>query len=297
MKTLRPFVLALLILGTSACANHATKQSTTRPVASSAKTSSAPKIAVDGQPSPHVPVVTGGISITPLVNVSNAFTDGFSEDSDPLANAEQDTEAFYSKDIKDPWERYNRRMYKFNTKVDKYVAHPIGMAYDKVVPDVIQRRITSFFANLKEPRNMVNQLLQGRPLGAARTLGRFVVNTTVGVVGIFDPASKWQLRRANEDFGQTLAVWGWRNSRFFVAPIQGPRTVRDFTSGFGDKPLNPTGYIDDGGVSAAVAITHIGSARSEAFPFDKMRAEAFDEYAFVRDAWIQRRQHQIEEKQ
>ncbi|MEI2417658.1 VacJ family lipoprotein [Orrella sp. JC864] len=213
------------------------------------------------------------------------------------ADAGQGNQAHHAGHINDPWERYNRAMYQFNAKVDKYVARPIGVAYDKVVPDAVQHRVTAFFANLQEPRTLVNQLLQGRPVGAARTLGRFVVNTTVGVAGIFDPASGMALPRANEDLGQTLAVWGWEDSRFFVAPLQGPRTLRDFVGGFGDKPLNPTGYIEDGGVGMAVTAVRMGSMRAAAFPADRMRAEALDEYTFVRDAWMQRRRHQIEQRQ
>ena len=198
--------------------------------------------------------------------------------------------------IRDPWERYNRAMYSFNSKVDKYVARPIGVAYDTVVPNVVQRGVTSFFENLQEPRTMVNQVLQGRPVGAARTFGRFAVNTTVGVGGVWDPASKIDLHRANEDLGQTLAVWGWEDSTFFVAPLQGPKTVRDFVSGFGDKPLNPTGYIENEGASMAVTLVRMGSMRSAAFQLDKMRADALDEYTFVRDAWMQRRKRQVEER-
>ena len=195
--------------------------------------------------------------------------------------------------IADPWERFNRGMYSFNGKVDRYIARPIGVAYDTVVPNVVQRRVTSFFANLREPRTMVNQLLQGEPAGAASTLGRFVVNTTAGIGGIFDPASALALTPANEDFGQTLAVWGWEDSRYFVAPLQGPSTLRDFGGGFGDKPLNPMGHIDDSGVSAALTVVNLGSVRSGAFALDAMRATALDEYAMVRDMWAQRRKQQI----
>jgi phospholipid-binding lipoprotein MlaA len=165
-----------------------------------------------------------------------------------------------------------------------------------VVPNVVQRRVTSFFANLQEPRTMVNQVLQGRPVGAARTLGRFVVNTTAGIGGLFDPASELKLSRGDEDLGQTLAVWGWEDSRFFVAPLQGPKTVRDFVSGFGDKPLNPTGYIADDGASMAVTIINLGSVRAAALPMDQARAEAPDEYALVRDKWMKKRKSQIAAK-
>lgn len=258
MKMIPSLVLAAIVLGTSACASNATKQQSTASPPAAASASGAP---IASTPAP-VPAPQSG---------------------EPDATQPDD-----------PWESYNRGMYSFNTKVDKYVMRPIGVAYDKVVPNVVQRRVTSFFANLQEPRTMVNQVLQGRPVGAATTLGRFVVNTTAGVGGLFDPASELKLQRANEDLGQTLAVWGWEDSRFFVAPLQGPKTVRDFIGGFGDKPLNPTGYIDDSGVSMAVTMMNIGSMRAAALPMDQMRAAALDEYAVVRDMSMKKRKSQIE---
>lgn len=329
MKITQSLVLAMIVLGTSACASNAVKQppaaspSVTQstvggPVTASDEASlglairstEAPnaqggtsdevrgrQVSDDGQsPDARIVIDEGSIQTTPLADASSVLVDGSTADTDLPTSAEEDAEALYSMDINDPWERYNRAMYKFNTKVDKYIARPIGVAYDTVVPDVAQRRVTSFFANLREPLTLVNQALQGRPIGAARTLGRFVVNTTAGVGGLFDPASKLELHRANEDLGQTLAVWGWDDSRFFVAPLQGPRTVRDFLGGFGDRPLAPIRQFSDDEVRSGLTILQIGSMRSAALPLDKVRADAVDEYAFVRDAWMQRRKHQIETK-
>lgn len=327
MKTIQSIVLAAIVLGTSACASNAVKQSpaaslsepqatTEAVVGMSSEASSAPGISATELPasqgrvpdqmasresstdveSPEARQVIGEDPSAPLAVASNDSANGSPADAGALTSAEEDAEALYPTQVNDPWERYNRGMYTFNTKVDKYIARPIGVAYDWAVPNVVQRRVTSFFANLQEPRNMVNQLLQGRPVGAARTLGRFVLNTTAGVGGIFDPASKLNLDRANEDFGQTLAVWGWEDSRYFVVPLQGPRTVRDFVGSYGDKPAAPSKYIDDDGVSMGLKIVQLGSMRAAALPIDKLRAEAFDEYVFVRDAWMQRRKHLVEEK-
>jgi len=282
MKIIQSLVLAAIVLGTSACASTATKQQPT--ASSSVMESTAVTPAALPADAPQ------GIDQDLAAKPSPAPADGPSPDANPPASAE----APDAVQPNDPWEGYNRSMYSFNTKVDKYVMRPIGVAYDKVMPNVVQRRITSFFANLQEPRTLVNQVLQGRPVGAAKTLGRFVVNTTAGVGGIFDPASGLKLERADEDLGQTLAVWGWEDSRFFVAPLQGPKTVRDFVSGFGDKPLNPTGYIDDSGVSMGVTLLKIGSMRAAALPLDQMRAGALDEYALVRDMWMKKRKSQIQ---
>lgn len=282
MKIIHSLVLAAMVLGTSACASTATKQPTmSSPVMEPASVTPA------AIPADAPQAIDQDLASKP----SPAPSDSPSPDANPPASAEAPD---VTQQPNDPWEGYNRSMYSFNTKVDKYVMRPIGVVYDKVMPDVVQRRVTSFFANLQEPRTLVNQVLQGRPVGAAKTLGRFVVNTTAGVGGIFDPASALKLDRANEDLGQTLAVWGWEDSRYFVAPLQGPKTVRDFVSGFGDKPLNPTGYIDDSGVSMAVTLLKIGSMRAAALPLDQMRAGALDEYAFVRDMWMKKRQSQIQ---
>jgi phospholipid-binding lipoprotein MlaA len=223
-------------------------------------------------------------------NVPGGGTDGSS-------NIGIDAAASQPTIVRDPWESYNRVMYGFNGKVDKYIARPIGVAYDSVVPDVVQHRVTSFFANLQEPRTFVNQLMQGRPLGAAKTLGRLAINTTVGVGGLFDPASTIALHRTKEDFGQTLGVWGWQDSRYFIVPLQGSATVRDFVGSFGDKPMSPMQYVDNPALSMGLKIVQLGSIRSAALGQEKARAAAPDEYVFVRDAWIQKRRWQIAERQ
>lgn len=282
MKIIQSIVLAAIVLGTSACASTATKQQPTMssPVMEPATVTPA------AIPADAPQAIDQDLATKPSSVPADSPSPG-----NPPASAEAPDA---TQQPNDPWEGYNRSMYSFNTKVDKYVMRPIGVAYDKVMPDVVQRRITSFFANLQEPRTLVNQVLQGRPVGAAKTLGRFVVNTTAGVGGIFDPASGLKLDRANEDLGQTLAVWGWEDSRYFVVPLQGPKTVRDFVGGFGDKPLDPTGYIDDSGVSMGVTLLKIGSMRAAALPLDQMRAGALDEYAFVRDMWMKKRKSQIQ---
>lgn len=120
------------------------------------------------------------------------------------------------KGTNDPWEGYNRRMYGFNSAVDKAVIRPVAVAYESITPDPVKTSVTRFFGNLGEPATAVNQVLQVRPLKAAQTVGRFVVNSTVGVAGLFDPATRLGIAREQEDFGQTLATWGWHDSRYFV---------------------------------------------------------------------------------
>lgn len=193
----------------------------------------------------------------------------------------------------DPWERYNRGVHRFNLGVDRYIAHPLATAYTKVVPGPVRRRVTSFFENLGNPVTMLNQLLQGRPGDAWVTLGRFLLNSTVGLAGLFDPATHAGIPAASEDFGQTLGVWGWRRSRYFELPFLGPRTVRDVFGMAGDYPLSPTRQIEMDKVRYGVWGLRMVDTRARLLPLDEIRADAPDEYALVRDSWMQRRDYQI----
>lgn len=193
----------------------------------------------------------------------------------------------------DPWEHYNRGMHRFNMAVDRGVARPLATAYTKVVPQPARLGVTNFFDNLGTPLTMVNQLLQGHPVFAVQSLGRFVMNTTLGVAGLFDPASAAGIPRRSEDFGQTLGVWGWRNSRYFELPLFGPRTVRDTVGLSGDIPLSPLRQIDDSGLRFALQGLQLVDTRSQLMSLDSLRDQAPDEYALTRDAWMQRRNYQI----
>jgi phospholipid-binding lipoprotein MlaA len=131
----------------------------------------------------------------------------------------------------DPWEGTNRRIYKFNAQFDEWVFLPAVDAYEYVTPDFIENRVTSFFSNLTEFRNATNGLFQARPRVAGRAVLRFAVNSTVGLLGLFDVASRLGFRQEPEDFGQTLGRWGTGAGPYLVLPVLGPSNVRDF-SGF-----------------------------------------------------------------
>jgi len=211
------------------------------------------------------------------------------------ATSEQEDEEPPMVAIDDPWEGFNRSIYSFNLKADKYVLKPVAVAYDKVTPEPIQRGVRSFFSNLQSPVTLVNELLQGRPLDSAQTFGRFAVNTTVGVVGIFDPATSIGLERRNEDFGQTLAVWGWENSNYVVLPLLGPRTLRDATGFVVDTPISPLSQVNSDAVALGLKSLEIADKRKQQFAYDDLRASALDEYALVRGVWAQKRNEQIQE--
>jgi phospholipid-binding lipoprotein MlaA len=136
----------------------------------------------------------------------------------------------YAIDAYDPWEGMNRRIYKFNAKFDKYIFLPVVSAYEFITPDFIEDRVTNFFNNLGEVTTLTNSLLQFKGNKFFLTAYRVLINSTVGLLGLFDPATKIGLVDQDEDFGQTLGVYGIGNGPYLVLPIFGPSTLRD-TSG------------------------------------------------------------------
>ncbi len=195
--------------------------------------------------------------------------------------------------IHDPWERYNRKMHRFNNAVDRSVARPVARAYVKVVPAPVRSGVSNFFDNLGEPATAVNALLQGKVKHSAQAIGRFLVNSTVGVVGLFDPASRMKMPEREEDFGQTLAAWGWKRSRYLELPFFGPSTVRDAFGIAGDSPLQPVSHVEADKVRIGLTALSLVDMRTRLMALDPLRDEASDDYLLVRDSWSQRRIFQI----
>lgn len=198
-----------------------------------------------------------------------------------------------SADVYDPWERFNRRMHRFNYVVDRSVARPVANFYVKVVPGPVRSRVGSFFDNLGQPAIAVNALLQGKVKHSAQAMGRFLVNSTVGIAGLFDPASRMKIPEREEDFGQTLATWGWRRSRYLELPFFGPSTVRDAFGIAGDTPLQPVSYVEADKVRIGLTALNLVDMRTRLMAFDSLRDGASDDYLLVRDTWSQRRNFQI----
>ncbi|MGH8181689.1 MAG: MlaA family lipoprotein, partial [Steroidobacteraceae bacterium] len=128
---------------------------------------------------------------------------------------------------RDPWQRMNRGFFKFNDAFDRAIATPVARTYVRVLPDAVRGGVTNFFNNATYPDVIVNALLQGQLKPFARDTGRFVVNTTVGIAGIFDPASRMGLALEDRDFGQTIGKWGIPSGPFLVLPFLGPSDIRD----------------------------------------------------------------------
>lgn len=193
----------------------------------------------------------------------------------------------------DPWEKYNRRMHRFNNGVDRRIARPLARGYVKVVPRPVRLGVGNFFNNLSQPLTMVNSLLQGKPKQAGQSFGRFLLNSTFGLAGIFDPATRANLPKKSEDFGQTLGVWGWKRSRYFELPLFGPRTVRDVFGMAGDAPLSPLRSVEADKIRIPLQGAQLVDMRAQLLATDSLREGAEDDYALVRDAWSQRRDYQI----
>ena len=214
---------------------------------------------------------------------------GATEDTGGEAGGEPGARPAY-----DPWEPMNRKIHAFNDTVDRAVARPLARAYVAVVPQPLRLGVTNFFDNLGSPLTFVNQLLQGRPRDAVQTLGRFVVNSTLGIGGLFDPASDLKMKRRSEDFGQTLGTWGWRRSRYVELPLFGPRTVRDVFGMGADAQLSVVRQIEEDKVRVGLQGMQLVDTRAQLLSLDALRDAAPDEYAMTRDAWLARRNYMIE---
>lgn len=297
MRALATPFIAAVALATTACANNAIKHPTANPE-NGLQAAPVAVVIADSDTQPMPVLAMPGSRRTASVPQVAAESADVAEASD-ASQVEFDADASYDLVLADdPWEGFNRKMHSFNNVVDRFVLRPAALGYKRVTPDSVQAGVSRFFANLSMPVTAVNQALQGRPGDAASSLGRFAVNTTIGIVGIFDPAARFGMPWPDgEDFGQTLAIWGWRDSRYLVLPLLGPRTVRDAVGLVGDLPLSPVSHIDDSTVAIGFQALEFVDARTRLLPADQLRRDALDDYLFVRDAWLQRRKHLIEQEQ
>jgi len=193
----------------------------------------------------------------------------------------------------DPWERWNRGVYKFNDVLDRAIAKPVAKAYVRHVPHPIQTGVSNFFSNLNTPTVMFNDALQGKFKSAGNDLGRFLLNSTVGLAGILDPATSAGLDHNHEDFGLTLGHWGVPAGPFFELPILGPSDCRDAPAKLVDVYTNPRQYIHNNYVRYGLLLPDLINTRASLLPLEDTLQQAFDPYAFLRDAFLARRAYQI----
>lgn len=199
----------------------------------------------------------------------------------------------YTTQTKDPWEKMNRAVYSFNDKLDKDVARPVATAYVRAVPAPARNRFHDFINNLGEPIVIINDALQGKFKQTLQDTGRFLVNTTVGLVGLFDPASEIGLPHHDEDLSQTLAHWGVPSGPYLVLPVLGPSTVRDTGSLYADVSADPLYKDMAPRYRNAATIMNGVDTRAGLMQANASIDSAYDPYAFVRDAYIQNRRYKI----
>lgn len=193
----------------------------------------------------------------------------------------------------DPWESMNRQTHAFNTGFDNYVAKPVAKGYKTVTPAPVRNCVSRMMDNLSEPRNFVNNLLQGKPDGAFVSFMRFIVNSTFGLLGCFDVASMGDLQPKPEDFGQTLATWGVGNGPYLVLPFLGPSTVRDTVGRGGDWATAVQTWVDPDWAQWTVWGVDALDARARLLDLEGVLDTAVDPYAQARDGYLQFRKNQV----
>lgn len=190
----------------------------------------------------------------------------------------------------DPLEGFNRTVDGFNQVVDKALVKPLAQGYDKVTPPEVKTVIGNFFSNLDDISVAFNNLLQGKPKAAGSDITRFALNTTVGIVGLADVATELGFPKNDEDFGQTLGVWGVGSGPYLVLPLLGPSTLRDAPARVVDAPLDPLYHYDDVRIRNSLFVVNLVNTRARLLPAtDLVERVALDQYAFVRDAYLKRR--------
>jgi len=196
----------------------------------------------------------------------------------------------------DPWEGFNRSVFRFNQGADKYVLKPFAKAYVRVTPNFFRRGVSNAMSNVLEVPSALNGVLQGNFSGAAHDTGRLLVNTTIGIAGLIDVAQYMGLKaRESEDFGQTLAVWGVKSGPYVVLPLLGPSTLRDTFATPVDWYSDPKSYIDHVPTRNSVRTLSVLDTRASLMPLEKNITG--DKYVFMREVYLQHRDFVIKNGQ
>ena len=201
--------------------------------------------------------------------------------------------------ISDPLEGFNRAMFAFNDKIDAAIIEPTAKVYRFILPEPIRLAIRSFLRNLETPVILANDLLQGEFARAEQTTARFLINSIVGVGGMFDVATDFGIERHEEDFGQTLAVWGLGDGLYLVLPLLGPSSARDGIGMLADSFMDPLSYVGGGGATQTVVsgtrtlVSGVDTRAENIEALDQIREDSIDFYARIRSMYHQHRQFLI----
>lgn len=193
----------------------------------------------------------------------------------------------------DPWEKMNRRVYNFNVAVDNVSLKPIAKGYRKVFPEPVRKGVTNFFLNLGAPRNILNNVLQGKPRHGLGELVRFVVNSTIGIGGLIDVATAGGLEARPEGFGQTAAVWGIPSGPYIMVPLLGPMTVRDAVIVPATVRFDLHHHIDNTSVRDRLWALRFIDVRHRLLSLEDLLSESKDPYITLRETYLQNREFEI----
>ena len=195
----------------------------------------------------------------------------------------------------DPWEGFNRVVFKFNDTLDTYALKPIAQGYQFITPQFLEDGIHNMYRNVGDVRNLANNVLQVKPHAAGVDTARLLMNTIIGVGGFFDVGTKMGLQRNDEDFGQTLGYWGLSSGPYLVLPLLGPSTVRDALGIYPDSYAEPYRYMHDVSARNTVAGMKIIDARANLLSAEKLITG--DKYIFIRNAYLQSREFKVKDGQ
>jgi len=194
----------------------------------------------------------------------------------------------------DPWEGFNRPVFSFNEGLDTYAVKPLAQGYRYVTPDIAERGVSNFFDNLGDVRNLLNNLLQFKFEAAGQSFARLTFNSTFGLFGLIDVATPMGIERKPEDFGQTLGYWGVPSGPYLVLPFFGPSNPRDGVSIFADAAVDPVRQVGDTSDRNALYGLRLVDTRSRLLQAEQIISG--DKYSFIRDAYMQRREYQINDQ-
>jgi len=201
------------------------------------------------------------------------------------------------KDPRDPFERINRTTYRFNDAVDRAVLKPVAKGYKKVTPGFVQTGVSNFFSNLEQPTVILSDLLQAKFKPAFSDTGRFLLNTTIGLGGLLDPATAAGLDKNDEDLGQAFGKWGIGPGPYLMLPLMGPSDLRDGVASIGQIYTDPVHYVDSSAYRYGLTGVRVIDLRAGLLQTDQALANTYDKYQFIKNAYLQRREYLVTDGQ
>ena len=191
----------------------------------------------------------------------------------------------------DPWEGFNRGVFNFNESLNRAILKPVAQGYRFIMPDVAEQGVSNFFDNLRDVVTFFNNVLQLKPVEATQDLSRVLINTTIGIGGLFDVASAMDIPKNDEDFGQTLGAWGVDSGPYLVLPLFGPSTVRDGVGIIPDMYLDPLNQVESDELRYGLKALKVVDKRASLL--DREGVVTGDRYTFIRDAYLQKREFEV----